>query len=242
MVKKGGPVVGGSNGRGSPGHVDRHGYESSEGSKLLQGSAYAVVLTAFWYGLVIKGKLYRDPVGALVESAPALVLIQILYSIFGGLASRSPTSKRGSKKTKSRSDGESFGTLATTAILASILSGIMSVLVFALLILFGAPATTYLGETFLCALHISVLSVQPLVFVYNLDSNIWKDIISVNLPLNGVYGASVGTWLGAWLGAIVIPLDWDRPWQRWPLPIVGGAYLGTAIGTIVGVVVKKVRT
>src|SRR3989338_6186250 len=25
---------------------------------------------------------------------------------------------------------------------------------------------------------------------------------------------------GAWLGAIVFPLDWDRPWQVWPVPCV----------------------
>lgn len=28
-----------------------------------------------------------------------------------------------------------------------------------------------------------------------------------------VYYPTVGTIIGAWAGAIVIPLDWDRPWQ-----------------------------
>jgi hypothetical protein len=28
-----------------------------------------------------------------------------------------------------------------------------------------------------------------------------------------VYYPTVGTVVGAWAGAIVIPLDWDRPWQ-----------------------------
>jgi hypothetical protein len=28
-----------------------------------------------------------------------------------------------------------------------------------------------------------------------------------------VYYPTVGTIVGAWAGAIVIPLDWDRPWQ-----------------------------
>jgi phosphatidylinositol glycan class F len=115
----------------------------------------------------------------------------------------------------------------------------MSVLVYALLFLFGAPY--YSPGTFLCAVHISLLSVQPLVFVYNLDSNIWKDIISVKLPLSGVYGASVGTWFGAWLGAIPIPLDWDRPWQQWPITILIGAYVGTALGTLIGAIVRKCK-
>lgn len=115
----------------------------------------------------------------------------------------------------------------------------MSVLVFGLLILFGAPAASYVPHTFLCAVHISLLSVLPLVYVYNLDANIWKDIIAVRLPLNGVYGASVGTWVGAWLGAIPIPLDWDRPWQQWPITILMGAYFGTALGTMIGAAYRK---
>ena len=38
----------------------------------------------------------------------------------------------------------------------------------------------------------------------------------------GGWGAS----LGAWCGAMVIPLDWDRPWQKWPVPCVAGAVAG----------------
>lgn len=37
-----------------------------------------------------------------------------------------------------------------------------------------------------------------------------------------------GTILGAWTGAIVIPLDWDRPWQSFPIPCVFGALFGYA--------------
>ncbi|KAF9419313.1 kinesin-like protein Klp8 [Podila epigama] len=46
---------------------------------------------------------------------------------------------------------------------------------------------------------------------------------------------------GAWLGAIVIPLDWDRPWQAWPVPCVLGAFLFYMIGTIIGLVVCIVK-
>ena len=38
------------------------------------------------------------------------------------------------------------------------------------------------------------------------------------------------TVLGCWLAAIVLPLDWDRPWQQWPVPCVYGALLGYALG------------
>ena len=42
----------------------------------------------------------------------------------------------------------------------------------------------------------------------------------------GGWGAS----LGAWCGAMVIPLDWDRPWQKWPVPCVAGAVAGFGLG------------
>ncbi|KAG0216681.1 hypothetical protein BGX31_000526 [Mortierella sp. GBA43] len=43
---------------------------------------------------------------------------------------------------------------------------------------------------------------------------------------------------GAWLGSIVIPLDWDRPWQAWPVPCVLGAFLFYSIGAVTGLVVS----
>ena len=33
------------------------------------------------------------------------------------------------------------------------------------------------------------------------------------IPEKLVYFPTVGSVVGAWLGSIVIPLDWDRPWQ-----------------------------
>jgi len=33
----------------------------------------------------------------------------------------------------------------------------------------------------------------------------------------------VATCVGAWIGAIAFPLDWDRPWQKWPIPCLFSA-------------------
>lgn len=70
------------------------------------------------------------------------------------------------------------------------------------------------------------------------------------LPIDEVYGGLIGTVLGAWLGAVPIPLDWyvfyvsarkyntdlyrDREWQKWPVTIVTGAYVGYAVGKLLG--------
>ena len=39
----------------------------------------------------------------------------------------------------------------------------------------------------------------------------------------------LGTVVGAWFGAFPIPLDWDRPWQAWPITCVVGAVAGNAL-------------
>jgi len=38
---------------------------------------------------------------------------------------------------------------------------------------------------------------------------------------------------GAWLGAFFIPLDWDRPWQAWPLPCAIGGLIGELTSSLV---------
>ena len=48
------------------------------------------------------------------------------------------------------------------------------------------------------------------------------------------FGGAWGSLAGAWMGAIPIPLDWDRPWQRWPVTCVAGADAGFAVGTVLG--------
>lgn len=109
-----------------------------------------------------------------------------------------------------------------------------------------------------------LLAVLPLFYVYGVDAKIWREITSASLPFDEVWGGTVGTLVGAWLGAVPIPLDWyvqmlalvifalkggsvrcqerfranggirDREWQKWPVTIVTGAYLGYFVGRFVG--------
>lgn len=120
------------------------------------------------------------------------------------------------------------------------------------MILFGAPLTTHLAQTYLCAAHMSLMAIFPLFYVYGLSRTAWKEIAGAMLPFDEVWGGTIGVSLGAWLGAIPIPLDWqvfrplillsklilthirDRDWQRWPITIIAGAYLGYAIGKLSG--------
>ena len=45
------------------------------------------------------------------------------------------------------------------------------------------------------------------------------------------FGGAWGAVSGAWLGAIPTPLDWDRPWQRWPVAPVVCASIGFVAAT-----------
>lgn len=47
----------------------------------------------------------------------------------------------------------------------------------------------------------------------------------------------IGALSGAWCGAATIPLDWERPWQRYPKPIVFGSLFGHVIGCAAAVLV-----
>lgn len=103
-----------------------------------------------------------------------------------------------------------------------------------LLVLFGAPFTTHNAHTILCAAHMALLSVTPLVYVHGVDGIVWKEVWAFARPSDAVWGGSLGACVGAWLGAVPIPLDWDRPWQAYPITILTGAYLGYALGQLVG--------
>jgi phosphatidylinositol glycan class F len=67
-----------------------------------------------------------------------------------------------------------------------------------------------------------------------LEAPTWFKIVSLQLPVDELLGMSTGACVGSWIGAIPIPLDWDREWQKWPVTIVVGLYIGAVVGKLVG--------
>ncbi|AET38697.1 mannose-ethanolamine phosphotransferase GPI11 Ecym_3198 [Eremothecium cymbalariae DBVPG len=91
------------------------------------------------------------------------------------------------------------------------------------IILFGAPISELLKKTWLLSLHCCVLAYPAIYSVYNSDFKVGyfkKYFISIAI--------------GCWISCVVIPLDWDRPWQAWPTPIVIGGYIGAFFGYTFG--------
>lgn len=97
-------------------------------------------------------------------------------------------------------------------------------------VLFGAPIFSEQEETFMFSLLLTVLTILPLLLVLGPDLTVTV-LTSITAyegdPLSQIMIVCVRlTLFGAWLGAVVIPLDWDRPWQVWPIPCSLGAILG----------------
>ncbi|KAF6745538.1 GPI biosynthesis protein family Pig-F-domain-containing protein, partial [Ephemerocybe angulata] len=134
---------------------------------------------------------------------------------------------------------------------------ITSLLLHVVLVLFGAPMNDLTLKTYLLALLVSILVVLPATYVLGpptwSTSNdtallvkrwTWVRLFAELSPRNTVERAlvypAVGTVLGAWAGIIPTALDWDRPWQAWPLTPAYGALLGYIASSILAVTLDAV--
>ncbi|OJJ33704.1 hypothetical protein ASPWEDRAFT_741657 [Aspergillus wentii DTO 134E9] len=203
--------------------------------------------------------LVADPVGELLNDLLPLALLQVAYVMVclppagsvlsstskaaAGSEASSPTGEGDEKKRLGAGPGLGAGSAARAgklgwdfgqpALLSLTLTFLLATPVLAiLLVLFGAPLTTHNFETVLCAGHMAVLSATALIYVHGVDGSVWKEIWGVSRPADAVWGGALGAGFGAWFGAVPIPLDWDRPWQAFPITIITGAYIGHAIGTL----------
>lgn len=118
-----------------------------------------------------------------------------------------------------------------------------AVVVFAFLaIIFGASILSNYEQTLVFSSLLSILTILPACIHFNAQT-------VLVLLTSGQYSSSLNqnqqkvvvqkfycTVLGAWLGAFVIPLDWGRDWQTWPIPCCMGALVGTSVGQLVSIV------
>lgn len=111
-----------------------------------------------------------------------------------------------------------------------VLLGLVTVGYFAIAILFGAELFSKYEETLMLSLMLVLLTaLPPCLYLgpnFALGAILGDEPSSLN-PLSPIFQHVVRiTLLGVWLGAFVIPLDWDRPWQEWPVPCCVGALMG----------------
>ncbi|OQS04575.1 hypothetical protein THRCLA_20850 [Thraustotheca clavata] len=135
---------------------------------------------------------------------------------------------------------------------------VASILVFhVVIIFFGAPVLDLIKQTILLATLLGVVGVMPLASVLNttnledyVDAILrlrqgmkWTKFLIILLRWRNqrerqATCSLIGTLLGAYLGALLLPLDWDRPWQQWPLPCIYGAVYGHIVGVIVATILN----
>eukprot|EP00897_Mesotaenium_endlicherianum_P008061 jgi/Mesen1/7283/ME000373S06358 len=90
------------------------------------------------------------------------------------------------------------------------------------------------------ALLVSALTVVPCAAVLGTDGDSWRRVVS-GRPAGAVESSLArvgeGALLGAWLGAWPMPLDWERPWQEWPITPTCGLLGGYLVGLVISLVV-----
>ncbi|RDD46493.1 Phosphatidylinositol-glycan biosynthesis class F protein [Trichoplax sp. H2] len=115
-------------------------------------------------------------------------------------------------------------------------------LMYAVIVLFGAQLTEEIYQTFCLASLLSSLCVLNTASVLGTSSDLWIRVLILHRPLSTIEAmvmfTSYGGILGAWLGAFTIPLDWDRPWQVWPIPCSIGTMMGYGAGLVISLLEK----
>ena len=97
---------------------------------------------------------------------------------------------------------------------------LLSPFVLVLIVLFGAPVCVLVDRTMSLAVVVCSLTVAPLCVNTNTTSP--KELLNriqttnvrkIDKPGLTAYLSCLFTFAGTWLGSLLIPLDWDRPWQ-----------------------------
>ncbi|KFA74624.1 hypothetical protein S40288_05815 [Stachybotrys chartarum IBT 40288] len=175
--------------------------------------------------------LVADPAWALRAALPVVAAVQAAYAVVclpaAGSQHAKPAKKpRPGEKKRAEYTGPNS---IVAAVLSLLLTAIVTPAVHLLFVLFGAPFLDHVPHTLLCSAHFALLGLFPVFYTRGVDSEALLALAGASAPLDETFGALVGGVLGAWLGAVPIPLDWDREWQKWPVTIVVGVYIGSAL-------------
>ncbi|MCD7454006.1 hypothetical protein HAX54_023202 [Datura stramonium] len=108
-------------------------------------------------------------------------------------------------------------------------------------IILGTPVSfEYFRKTLNWSLLMSSFTFVPVACAFGSSWTNWHNIFAETKAFSFVdcmirlpaYGAVIGAWLGAW----PMPLDWERPWQEWPICVTYGAMGGYLVGLVTSLV------
>ncbi|XP_031738426.1 phosphatidylinositol-glycan biosynthesis class F protein isoform X1 [Cucumis sativus] len=113
-------------------------------------------------------------------------------------------------------------------------------------IVLGAPiGAQYFLKTLNWSLVMSLFNIVPSACVFGSSWIDWQRLFAYTKPIGTIdhmicipaHGAIIGAWFGAW----PMPLDWERPWQEWPICVTYGAILGYSIAMAASLVLSHQR-
>ncbi|KAI7883308.1 hypothetical protein K492DRAFT_205459 [Lichtheimia hyalospora FSU 10163] len=186
---------------------------------LIGGVAVTLNYAATFY--LPSTRLLRDPLETLSVAIPVLLVGHVFIMMVALLYVKQCTL---------RVTMTSVGyALVVTAIGTGVLHG--------LIVLFGASLIEKFNHTLAFATYLAIIAFIPsFTALAPSDTSIWIKTFVQHSPSTSAeifaYSQTVCTLSGAWIGAIVLPLDWERDWQAWPISCVISTYLGHAVGVV----------
>lgn len=119
------------------------------------------------------------------------------------------------------------------ALFAEFLASIL--LVYFIAFTFGASLIEDLYSNLLFSVLVATIAFLPTLILvphsapFELFMRLFVRREFANVTEETCVGVAYGCSVGAWFGCFVLPLDWDRWWQQWPLPCCFGALIGSFI-------------
>lgn len=105
------------------------------------------------------------------------------------------------------------------------------------LVLYGASLLESALETFSLAVLLSSFTTLRCLCVLGPNVQAWIRVFSregaMSIWDTSLQITTACAVIGTWVGAFPIPLDWDRPWQVWPISCSLGATFGFLTGLII---------
>ncbi|KAJ9693458.1 hypothetical protein PVL29_012294 [Vitis rotundifolia] len=103
----------------------------------------------------------------------------------------------------------------------------------------------YLPRTINWSVLMSLLTFVPAACVFGSSWTDWQRVFAHTKPIGAIdymiclpaHGAIIGAWFGAW----PMPLDWERPWQEWPVCVSYGAMAGYLVAMVASLGFALVR-
>ncbi|KAI9250025.1 GPI biosynthesis protein Pig-F [Sporodiniella umbellata] len=194
------------------------------GSELIT-SLLAIVLNYLATFILPSTSLLKDPVATLVTTVPVLLLghlgLLALSNFLRGTTDR----------------------FLKTALYSTISTVVATCVLHFLAVLFGAPLIERVSNTFLFAAYLSILTIMPCF--QSLESSVWIKVFVHHSPSTTseiyAYAQAICALAGAWIGAIVLPLDWERDWQVWPISCIISTYVGHSVGVLAAFVWSSLK-